>query len=132
VLHTFGLILPYRRKQKVFYAAEATTSVEYAEALLTALRKCVEEKMPIETMIRQATAFTHQRRIEIVRALSEKSKTPVELAEATGITSSALARHLDKLEARGIIEKTGYQYSLACPQNSLGQTLLQSALSRKY
>jgi len=83
--------------------------------------------MPFETVVQQATAFTHLRRILIVRALSTSTKTFGELVVETGIALPALARHLKKLQARSFIKKTNQLYHLARPRNPLGQTLLEIA-----
>lgn len=129
MLNSRGLIRPYRRKLQVFYKAEANPDVEHAKEILNALRQCRKKKVPCQAIIRQATAFTHQRRIEIVQALHSSALAPGELLKTTGMTSSALSRHFDKLEARGFVTKTGGKYTLTSPEDSFGKVLLQIAAS---
>ncbi len=122
-----GLISPRREKMLVLYRAEANESLEAAPALLEALRVCHEKSVSFKTLIRQATAFTHERRIEIVRELKGKELVFQKLLEATGMSSSALSRHLKKLEARGFVKYREGLYRTAYPGNVLGRTLLKLA-----
>jgi len=126
-LNARGLILSRREKQKVIYRAKANQAVDFAPELLEALRQCHERAMPFKTVIRQATAFTHGRRIEVVRALNGKKLSFGKLLNATGISPAALSRHLEKLEARGFIKKTDGIYRLAWPGNPLGRALIKIA-----
>jgi DNA-binding transcriptional ArsR family regulator len=120
-----GLIAPRRKNMMVFYRAEANSAVDAAPVLLDTLRVCREQGVLFKTMIRQATAFTHERRIEIIRALRGKALEFHELMETTGMSASALSRHLEKLEARGFVKyKRGF-YQCATPGNPLGRTLLK-------
>ncbi|MEN8254713.1 MAG: metalloregulator ArsR/SmtB family transcription factor [Verrucomicrobiota bacterium] len=128
-LNARGLITPRREKTKVIYRAEANSGVDFAPELLEALRKCHERSMPFKTVIRQATAFTHERRIKIVRALNGKALSIDGLRDATGISPAALSRHLEKLEVRGFIKRTDKTYRLARPGNLLGRTLIKIARS---
>lgn len=122
-----GLISPRREKMRVFYRAEANSALDAAPVLLDALRNCYEKKTPFKTIIRQTTAFTNERRIEIVRALSRKSLDFHQLIEATGMSTSALSRHLGKLETRGFVKYRNGIYYRAAPGNPLGRTLLKLA-----
>jgi len=122
-----GLIAPRREKMKVLYRVEANRGVYFAPGLLEALRICREQSMPFKTIIRQSTGFTHCRRIEIIRALVGK-RIPFEgLRDATGISPSALSRHLEKLETRRFVGKTGGEYRIGRPGNPLGRELLRIA-----
>ncbi|MCK5675744.1 MAG: winged helix-turn-helix transcriptional regulator [Verrucomicrobia bacterium] len=122
-----GLITPRREKKNVIYRAEANNGVDFAPEQLEALRKCHEQSMSLKTVIRQATAFTHERRIEIVRALNSKILPFYELRGITGMSPAALSRHLEKLEARRFIKKTDGLYRIVCPGNPLGRTLIEIA-----
>ena len=124
-----GLITSRREKKNVIYRAEANSGVDFASELLEALRQCHEQSTPFKTIIRQATAFTHERRIEIVRALNGKKLSFGGLRDTTSMSPAALSRHLEKLEARRFIKRTDGIYRLAWPGNPLGRTLIKIARS---
>jgi len=124
-----GLITYRREKKNVIYRAEANNGVDFAPDLLEALRQCHERSMPFKTVIRQATAFTHERRIEIIRALVGKKLSFGGLRDTTGMSAAALSRHLEKLKARGFIKRTGGLYHIVWPGNPLGRTLIKIARS---
>ncbi len=128
-LSSRGLISPHREKLKVLYRPEVNEDVAHAKTILEALRKCAEDGMSHETVIRQATAFTHLRRILIVRALNGKHQKFEELQASTGISPSALSQHLAKLEARGFVKNRYGEYRLTHPGNSFGRILLKVARS---
>lgn len=120
-----GLISPRRKNMMVLYRAEANNAVDTAPVLLDTLRVCYEQGVSFQTIIRQTTAFTHERRIELIRALTGKALAFHELAETTGMSASALSRHLEKLEARGFVKyKSGF-YQRTTPGNPLGRVLLK-------
>ncbi len=122
-----GLISPHREKLKVLYRPEVNDDVAHARTILEALRACAEAGMSHETVIRQATAFTHLRRIILVRALDGKRQKFEELQNATGISPSALSQHLAKLEARNFVKNRDGIYCLTHPSNSFGRILLKVA-----
>ncbi|MEA2069268.1 MAG: winged helix-turn-helix domain-containing protein [Verrucomicrobiota bacterium] len=80
-------------------------------------------------LIEMATAFTHQRRIAIVKSLDSGSKPLGQLSIATQIPPSSLYRHLAKLENRNVVLSERDFYCLALPENPLGKTLLEIATS---
>lgn len=124
-----GLITPQRTKLKVFYFPEVNEDVEHAEVLLSALHQCAKDEVPLESVIRQATAFTHLRRIFLVQVLDESPRSFVALQERTGISASALSKHLNKLESRHFIKRVRGEYQLCQPKNSFGRVLLKVARS---
>jgi len=129
ILNERGLICFRREKMQVYYRPEANELVEFAPRLLEGLRQCYERQMAHNTVIRQATALTHERRIEVVRALDRTAMSWNDLAAATGMSDSSLFLHLGKLEARGFVLKTGDAWRLTRPQNRFGSHLLRIALS---
>ncbi len=128
-LSSRGLISPHREKLEILYRPEVNDDVAHARTILDALRKCAESGMSHETVIRQATAFTHLRRILLVRALDGKHQKFEELHARTGISPTALSKHLVKLEARGFVKNRCGEYRLTHPGNSLGRVLLKVARS---
>jgi DNA-binding transcriptional ArsR family regulator len=128
-LNARGLIIPHREKMKVFYRAEANSAVAFAPELLAALRNCCENDIPFKTVIRRATAFTHERRIELIRSLTQSEQTFDELLKTTGMSASSLSRHSGKLKARGLIRRNRGKYRLEKPGDELGHVLLEAACS---
>jgi DNA-binding transcriptional ArsR family regulator len=129
-LNARGLITPYRQGLKVFYHPEVNTEVEHAETLLNGLRDCCIHQMPFDTVMRQATAFTHARRIQLVQALKGTPSTFGDLQKKSGIPVPSLSHHLAKLEARGFIKRIYGTYRLNTPGNSFGRVLLQIVVKR--
>ncbi len=124
-LNARGLITFRREKMRVIYRAEANQLVDNSPELLAALRTCHEQSVSFETVIRMATAFTHERRIEIIRALDISKQTLCGLLDSTNMNSSPLSRHLRKLQDRGFVRQVNGVYRIATPGNPLGRTLLK-------
>lgn len=118
-----GFITPRRKKMRVFYRAEANTAVDAAPFLLNELKKCYDKNVSFRVIIRQATAFTHERRIEIAHALCDRTLTFQQLVETTGMSPSALSRHLDKLIDRGFVKRQENIYRSSAPGHTLGRAL---------
>ncbi len=127
MLREYGLVVSRREKMEVLCRAEANSAVEFAPEVLAALQDCYENAVAFKTLIRHATAFTHERRTEIFRALRGRSLTARALRDATGMSSSALRRHLDKLMRRGYVKSTKGVCCIGVPANTLGRTLLKLA-----
>jgi DNA-binding transcriptional ArsR family regulator len=125
ILHAMGMVRYRRRKMNVIYRAEADSQRPGCVELLDALKECCQKDVPLHEVIRQVTAFTHERRIEIVRSLTDATGSFAQLQERTGITSSALSRHLLKLEARKVVRWDGKMYRIAQPESRLGRVLLE-------
>lgn len=120
-----GLIAPHRKSLKVFYRPEPNPAAGDAESLLNALRACHDANMTFKTIIRQATAFTHVRRIVIACALRGSPASFGELQEKTGISPAALSHHLTKLQARDFVKRVDGVYRLHAPGNPFGRELLR-------
>jgi hypothetical protein len=81
-------------------------------------------------MMRAFTAFTHPRRILMVRALADGPAALHVLAERCAISPLAAGRHADKLLRRGVISETpDGAYQLVEPPDTLLRDLLAIALS---
>ncbi len=120
-----GLIIFRREDMRVIYRAEANSAIRFAPEVLDALRICFERSVSFDAVIRQATAFTHERRIEIVRALNGTPLSFIKLLATTGMSSTALSRHLDKLERRGVVKRAEGLYFIGSSENEPGCTLLR-------
>jgi len=126
-LNARGLITPRRENQKVIYRAEPNEELSAAPALLKEVRNAFEKKTPVKTIFHLCTAFTHQRRIELVRTLTDGPQSFGELLEKTGMSTSALWGHLDKLSARGFVKEQEGRYRLCRVKDPLRRALLQAA-----
>jgi len=129
-LHTYGLISPNRLSQSVYYSIRTTPPETYPKIVLPALLDCEKSETKPSAIIHQATAFTHQRRIEIVRLLSKKPLPSKSILDSSNIKPSALARHLSKLKTRGVITQVGFAFHLSPQRNNLGAALLEAALHK--
>ena len=129
LLNDYGLIVSRRSEMSVIYRAEANEAVKFSRELLKALHGCYVRSESFAEIIQQATALTHQRRIEIVRALQKAALDFQSLQDATGMSMPALSRHLNKLERRGFVKRTGKLISLGRPGKALGRKLLMLALT---
>ncbi len=75
-------------------------------------------------------AYTHPRRIAIVRAVAHADNLqPADLCEMLDISPEALARHLRKLKALGVVQLTTKGCALAKPGSDFAKTLLRIILS---
>lgn len=127
-LNARGLLAARRQGKYVYYRPSADESVIGAMPLLLALRGTfATTKDPVEVIFRQATAFTHPRRLDIIRALQNKPLDGRHLRAATGMSQSALTRHLRKLVSRGIVMFDGRKYRCTTPRHGLSKVLLRLA-----
>ncbi len=128
-LNARGLITPRRQDQRVIYRAEANENLDAASALLDAVRDAFAKKTPGKAIFHSCTAFTHERRIELVRLLADGPQTFGDLMEKTGMSSAALWNHLDKLSDRGFVKERDHLYRLRRVKDPLRRTLLQAVCS---
>ena len=129
-LNARGLITPRREGQKVIYRAEANENLDAAPALLEAVRDAFAKKTSAKTIFHSCTAFTHERRIEIVHILTTQGpQTFGDLMKKTGMSSSALWNHLDKLSDRGFVAGRDHRYRLRRVKDPLRRALLQTVCS---
>ena len=99
-----------------------------AQGLVQALRQTFRrDSSPAETIFKQATAFTHVRRIACFRVLSGRAQTLAELRAATGISVRAIIRHINKLEARGFVVCRQNQYTVMDRSDAIGRELARLA-----
>lgn len=120
-----GLIYQRRRNMLLLCSPKANEGIDAAPLLLNALKMCCRENLSIQTLKKQATAFTHARRIEIMQTICRQGSTKDQLHEQTGISFSALTRHLKKLAVRGFILPGRNLYHRAIPPDPLSRTLFK-------
>jgi predicted transcriptional regulator len=70
-----GLIRQYRHDQYLLCTPEANIEIESAMLLLEALRECHRQKISPSKIMKQATAFTHTRRIEVIQKIPTEGST---------------------------------------------------------
>ena len=128
-MYAQGLISFRREKMNVIYRAEPVFPNSMAARLLTALGACYVKSVPFSKVIRDATAFSHGRRIELVRAVGTRGGSYDLLQEKTGMSRAALFRHLDKLERRGFVCCDSGTCRLCRPEGGFAKVLMDLAVS---
>jgi DNA-binding transcriptional ArsR family regulator len=126
-LQARGLVEARPQGRRVFYRPVANPGVRHAAEMLTAMAASLGEGES-DAAIRQAlTAYTHPRRIAIVRTLTAGPSDSARLSVACRISSPALRRHLAKLQRREVVEPCDEGYRLRRPPTRLGRALLAEA-----
>ena len=127
-LEARGLLISRRVGRRVEYRPSPGTREGAAEEIVKALRVAFRQRVrPIEAIFKLATGFTHPRRIEVFRALTNGGDSFVKLQAATKTPARALCRHLAKLEARGFVKDEGALYVATIHRHPFGRVLARSA-----
>jgi len=129
-LNARGLLAVTRHAGNVFYRIEADSSVPQARSLIDALTSVFrKEQSPIDVIFRKLTAFTHPRRIAIVRRLKQGPTRFSDLRYDLNISTPALQRHLRKLASRGFLQSDMDRgiYALTTTGSPLQMALLRLA-----
>lgn len=128
-LQARGLIQAERRGAWVFYIPEPNATIPYtatmAEALKPSLTPCDAD---LKSIIANLTAYTHERRIHIVRAIATGINQRAALAENCHLCEQALGRHLDKLLRRGVVVESDGWLSIPPQPTALSNMLLNLVL----
>jgi DNA-binding transcriptional ArsR family regulator len=125
-LEARGLLTVRRVGKRVKYSSADAVKRQSANPLSAALRKTfLREEKPVDTAFKLATAFTHPRRIEIVRLLQIAPRTTAQIQTVTGISARSLSRHLRKLEQRGFIVRCLGGFAVANRTDPFGQELVR-------
>jgi DNA-binding transcriptional ArsR family regulator len=125
-----GLCRAVRQGRWVLYELSADPKVRGSAALLGALRAELRScKDDFHRPFHALTAYTHPRRIAIVRYLQAQGPCAVDsLRKGCALSAAALWRHLDKLSRRGVVEETKDSVALLPPASELARLLLGMAL----
>jgi DNA-binding transcriptional ArsR family regulator len=127
-LEARGLLTCRRVGRSVEYRASTNTSEGAAGEIINALRLVFRRRaQPIEAIFKLATAFTHPRRIEVFRALTNGADSFAKLQAATHIPARALSRHLAKLGARGFAKNEMAQYVATTQSHPFARVLARLA-----
>ena len=128
-LEARGLLMSDRDGRWVTYrVSEANGAVTpLAFALRSLARR--NEKFADATF-RLVTAFTHPRRVDVFRSLSNQPQALAKLKLASGIPERALLRHLQKLRTRGfVVYRRGRPgtYAIKNQDNAVSRALAELA-----
>ena len=125
-LQSRGLILARRESRWVRYWPEPDPLVLSAAPILAGLRRAlVSEKLTAKRIIHCLTAFTHPRRLVILRCLQKKASMTFEtLSQASQVSPPALYRHLKKLGERGLVQESDVGWALRLDHEQLADTFL--------
>ena len=105
-LQSRGLLQALRQSRWVRYQPQPDPLVPSAPPILSALQTALRSR-PEKEIVQTLTAFTHPRRLSILRCLQLQPAIPEEaLSISTQISPPALWRHLKKLENRGLVVRT--------------------------
>lgn len=132
-LQARGLLQARRDSRWVRYVAAPDPLVEGSRSLVAALKRALLRKRQKESEVRRIlTAFTHLRRLAVLRLLLEQGpRCAGDIAAITQISRCALSRHMRKLYLRGLVAYDGEKWRLVQPRDALTKTLLRVIASRR-
>ena len=128
-LQSRGLIRAARRSRWVYYSAAPDPLVKHSKGVLEAVLQALRRRHTHALIRQDLTAFTHPRRLVILRALADHPAGPFDLAARCRISRPAVFRHLDKLRRRGVVEVVVDRYQLAQPPSPLARALLKHTVA---
>jgi DNA-binding IclR family transcriptional regulator len=130
-LQARGLLHSSRVSRWVHYYPSPDPLVPQSAPILEGVSRAVfAGRVSDATLIRCLTAFTHPRRLTILRSLQRSGQMAfTELARAGRMSEAALFRHLKKLSARGVICEAEAKWALSAKPGALAETFL-SLLAR--
>ncbi len=126
-LQARGLISARRESRWVRYFPDTDPLVPAAAPILDGVRQAtLRDGEPAKKVLRCLTAFTHPRRLALLRCLLEKGPAPFEaLSQMSRISPPALYRHLRKLESRQLIHQQEEAWSLCVAHEPLADVFLK-------
>ncbi len=131
-LNARGLLRVVRKGKWVSYIAGPDPSVPETAILLKSLGKSLRKgPRSLDRVFHVLTAFTHPRRMALIRAVGGGADHLQAIRMETGISSSAALRHLDKLCRRGFLVRGGGRYRCLSPEDPLARALSTLALCWK-
>ena len=127
MLNARGLLSVRRSGRHVCYRVGTDRSLPESALLLKAVVKLLGQSgSSSDDICKILTGVTHPRRQQILQLLRRQMRFG-ELKARTRISAAALCRHLGKLRARGLVERSRDRYRLAWPGDPLRQALLELA-----
>jgi DNA-binding transcriptional ArsR family regulator len=130
LLESRGVLEARRIGRWVKYRTSSATKSDPNSNLVAAMRGAFRRgDRAVESIFDAATAFTHPRRVEIVRLTRIRPRTIQQLHVTTKISIPALRRHLRKLQARGFLEYRRGHYQVAPQLDAVRRELARLAVS---
>lgn len=131
-LNARGLLQAERVSRWVHYRVAPDPTIPETGPLIEAMKRVFDQEDQPETLIfRNATAYTHPRRVLIVALLKRHgSLSFAEIRNRTGMSRDALLRHLQKLNDRGLVQRVEGLWFLVQPKGTLAKVLLRFASSK--
>jgi DNA-binding MarR family transcriptional regulator len=128
-LQARGLLRATRTSRWVVYDLQTDPAVRHAADVQQAVLAAFRRGETHADIRRAATAFTHERRLLLVRALAAGPSTAPALARRCAMSPNALYRHAAKLERRGLLRRSdGDTLRLTSPAGGIVRDLLRIAL----
>ena len=126
-----GLISSRRKSRWNLYYAEPEASVKASKAFLDAVRSAFfTERLSEAEIVNALKAYTHARRIDIVRQLAYADFVDFhDFSVRVQISPPALFRHMRHLRVHGVIELENESYKLANPKTDFSHDLLRIILA---
>lgn len=126
-----GLISSRRKSRWNLYYSEPEASVKSSKAFLDAVRSAFfTEHLSEAEIVNALKAYTHSRRIDIVRQLAYADFVDFHnFSVKVQISPPALFRHLRYLRIHGVIELEEDSYKLAKPKTDFAHDLLRIILA---
>jgi DNA-binding transcriptional ArsR family regulator len=125
-----GLLRARRTGSFVYYSPIANRSISSSEQLLKAIQTTfTDTRNQAKNIFKYSTAFTHPRRILIVKTLHERPMDLREISLKTNIPIRALCRHLHKLDERDFLIHTYGKYACRAPYHKFARILLKIAIN---
>ena len=119
-----GFLRAERRSGFVRYYPAADPQVPSAVPLNDVLRRELTRAEPeIRELMDDLTAYTHPRRLSMVRQLASGVREPDALCRVCRLSRQAFARHLDKLQRRGVAGERKGVLVLRKPRSKMAATL---------
>lgn len=127
-LETSGFLTSTRRGSRVHYRLRTVPDGDALRPLVEALREALSGgEAAVDQVFRIATAFTHPRRIEMIRQLHNAPQDSERLRVACKASAVAATRHLRKLRTRGVIVNDRQRVQLAPATSPLAAALTKLA-----
>ena len=130
-LQSRGLLSSRRRSRWLHYHPETDPAVVSADLFLDAAKRAlVDNRMSEQDFGDAMQAYTHPRRIAIVRAVAHADNLqPADLCEMLDISPEAMARHLRMLKTLAVVQMTKKGCALSSSRSDLAKALLRIILS---
>jgi len=130
-LNARGILSARREGRWVRYRVEPNATIPETTSLVAALRyDLLHGSDAVGNVFRDLTAFTHPRRITIIRTLHGTNGLAFGILRArSGISREALRRHIKKLVDRRFVKARKGVYSCCRPPSRLARVLMTIAVS---